>query len=180
MWTGQDRVILEQLVGQLAKIANELKLIRLSLYGPVGFDVNINLLSPQGGTKMAGAAKATVDLQILDDGKGVLFTLTPVNAAGATVALPAGVTVTPTSSAPGSLAVAQDPGDPNANPPRPPDTTGLVFLGTVPQPPVDATGIVVTFSATLPSGTVISAAAAPVDVVTDSSPVGFSITETAE
>jgi hypothetical protein len=82
--------------------------------------------------------------------------------------------VTPTSSAPASLAVAADPGDPNANPPRLPDTTGLVFLGTVPQPVVDAVGVVVTFSAAFGS-----TAANPVDVTADNSPVGFAITESA-
>jgi hypothetical protein len=73
----------------------------------------------------------------------------------------------------------QDPGDPTANPPRLPDTTGLVFLSTVPQPPVDATGIVVTFSDTLTNGSVISTAADPIDVTADDSPVGFTITESA-
>jgi|SRR5580700_54604 hypothetical protein len=120
-------------------------------------------------------AKATADLQILDDGKGVLFTLTPVNRAGAPEPLPSGITVTGTSSAPASLAnPIPDPGDPNATPPRPPDTTGLVFLSTVPQPPVDAVSVVVTFTA--PFG---STAANPVDVTADDSPVGFTITESA-
>lgn len=122
------------------------------------------------GENNVGKMKATVDLQILDDGKGVLFTLQPVNAAGNSIPLPTGDTVSAGSSAPGSLAVAPNPGD----------TTGLVFLGTVPQPPVDATGIVVTFSATLSNGNTISTAANPIDVTADDSPVGFTITETAQ
>lgn len=129
---------------------------------------------------MSEVLKAAVDLAILDDGKGVLYTLTPVNVAKQPVPLPPGVIVTPASSAPASLVVAPDPGDPTANPPRPADTSGLVFLGTVPQPPVDATGVVASFSATLPNNVVISASADPVDVVADSSPAGFSISETAE
>lgn len=118
--------------------------------------------------------KGAVISQILDDGKGVLFTLTPINHAGDPEPLPAGTPVSATSSANASLAVVPDPGDPTANPPRPADTTGLVFLGTVPQPPVDALGVVVTFSA--PFG---STSAQPIDVVADNSPVGFSISESA-
>jgi hypothetical protein len=135
---------------------------------PVGFAIHETVVRTEKEKTMP------VDLQILDDGKGVLFTLQPVNAAKMPVPLPAGDTVTATSSAPATLAVAPDPGDPNANPPRPADTTGLVFLGTVPQPPVDATAIVVTFSASFGSS-----AANPIDVTADGSPAGFTITETA-
>ena len=145
-----------------------------NIYGPVGFAITETALSTVKGEVMT-LAKAGVDLQILDDGKGVLFTLTPVNHAGAPEPLPSGVLVTGTSSAPASLAnPVPDPGDPNATPPRPADTTGLVFLSTVASPVVDAAGIVVTFSA--PFG---STAADPVDVVADNSPVGFTITESA-
>lgn len=136
---------------------------------PVGFAIQETALPTYKEKTMPTA----VDLVILDSGKGVLFTLTPINKAGATEPLPAGDVVNATSSAPASLAVAPDPGDPSATPPRPADTTGLVFLGTVPQPPVDAVGVVVTFSAAFGS-----TVANPVDITADNSPVGFSITET--
>lgn len=133
---------------------------------------------------------AIVDLTILDDGKGVLFALTPKNKGGGTVPLPSGTPpITAVSSAPASLTNAvPDPGDPTLTPPRPPDTTGLVFLSTVPQPPVDATGITMTFSTTLPNGTALTGTtgasgntgAPAIDVIADNSPVGFSVTETAE
>jgi hypothetical protein len=134
------------------------------------------LMTPTPSTPIR---KATVDFQILDDGKGVLFTLSPVNSAGNPVPLPAGTpAITATSSAPGSLTNAiDDPGDTTANPPRPPDTTGLVFLSTVPQPPVDATGITMTFATTLANGTTLTGVSTPVDVIADTSPVGFTITE---
>jgi hypothetical protein len=125
--------------------------------------------------------KTGVDLTTLDDGKGVLYTLTPVNAAGADVKMPAGSSpITPSSSDP-ALTVAPDPGDPTANPPRPADTTGLVFLGSIAQPPKDVAGIVVSFSATLPSGNTIQTAADPVDIVPDpnnpNNPTGFNVVE---
>jgi len=175
----------------LKEAVHELRRIRELLEkAPVGFTIKETALPDVAGkeypwrpvpnltksqeNKMT-LAKATTDLQILDDGKGVLFTLTPVNRAGAPEPLPSGTTITGTSSAPASLAnPIPDPGDPNATPPRPPDTTGLVFLSTVPQPPVDVVGAVVTFTA--PFG---STAANPVDVTADDSPVGFTITESA-
>jgi len=133
---------------------------------PVGFKIKETNLD-----KETSMADGTVDLQILDDGKGVLFTLTPVNKAGNTEPLPAGSTVKATSSAPASLVVAANPGD----------TTGLVFLGTVPQPPVDATAIVVTFECDDSNGNALfSTDAAPIDVTADNTPVGFTITETAQ
>jgi hypothetical protein len=142
---------------------------------PVGFTVTETVLSKE---KLMAKAKATVDLQILDDGKGVLFTLTPVNAAGGSVPLPTGTVVVATSSAPATLTVAADPGDPTATPPRAADTTGLVFLGSVVKPVVDATGVTVGFSDTLATGT-ITATSAPVDIVADNSAVGFTVTEAA-
>lgn len=167
---------LEELVeieGERRDIENQLlDFLRLQ-FGPTGFRITETALPTQKENKMTIKA-AGVDLAILDDGKGVLFTLTPVNHAGNPEPLPPGTTVSATSSAPASLTVAADPGDPNATPPRPPDTTGLVFLGTVPQPPVDAAGVVVTFSA--PFGTT---AADPIDITADNSPVGFTITEAA-
>jgi hypothetical protein len=161
--------------GERRDIENQLLDLLRNQFGPIGFRITETALQPTGGNTMAPIAKAGVDLQILDDGKGVLYTLTPVNRSGNPEPLPAGVTVSASSSAPASLANAiQDPGDPNATPQRPPDTTGLVFLATVVQPVVDANGIVMTFSA--PFG---STGADPVDVVADNSPVGFSIKESA-
>ena len=126
---------------------------------------------------MAAKLKASADFVILDDGKGVLFTIGGfLNAAGNPV--PFSGTLAGASSAPASLSnPVQDPGDPTANPPRPPDTTGLVFLSTVPKPVVDGTGIVVTFTDALTSGQSISVAANPIDVDADDSPVGFTISE---
>jgi len=174
-----DRIAnsLAQLVlieGERRDIENQLlDFLRTQAALPTGFVIKETAVLAKGDNMTL--AKAGVDLQILDDGKGVLYTLTPVNKAGNPEPLPAGVVVGASSSAPASLANAvQDPGDPTANPPRPADTTGLVFLATVPQPPVDAVGIVMTFSA--PFG---STAANPVDVTADNSPVGFTITETA-
>jgi hypothetical protein len=171
MWTKEDRALLLRLVVAVEKIASVEA-------GPVGFRITETALStskPEDEVTFTDnfgpnfmkedVMPANVDLQILDDGKGVLFTLQPVNKAGNPEPLPPGDVVTATSSAPASLAVAPNPGD----------TTGLVFLGTVPQPPVDATGIVVTFSAAFGS-----TAANPIDVVADNSPVGFTITESAQ
>jgi hypothetical protein len=149
---------------------------------PVAFEVTETAIGENTMALPKKAATATADLVILDDGKGVLYTLQPINKAGAPVPLPTGSgPISAVSSAPASLANAvQDPGDPTATPPRPPDTTGLVFLATVPQPPVDATGVIMTFSDTLTNGSVISTAATGVDVTPDNSPAGFTITETAE
>lgn len=169
---GERRDIENQLLDEIRRIRGI-----LAKTAPSGFGITETAIQPQEKEK---TLKASVDLRILDDGKGVLYTLTPINAAKNPVPLPSGVTVSASSSAPGSLSVAPDPGDPNTTPPRPADTTGLVFLGTVPQPPVDADGIVATFSATLADNSVISTDAKPVDVAADDSPVGFSITETAE
>lgn len=179
MWGGGDNKKLDAILKStkdngVILVANHLllKQILARLEGPQGFNITETLI--KGETKMT-VAKAGADLQILDDGKGVLYTLTPVNSAGSPEPLPAGDVVTAASSAPASLVNAvPDPGDPTAIPPRPADTTGLVFLATVPQPPVDALGIVMTFSAAFGS-----TAAAPVDVVADSSPVGFTISESA-
>jgi hypothetical protein len=165
----------------LEKIAKDFHAIREFVTNPAKFNITENAVPTSEGEKKMAKAKATVDFDILDDGKGVLFTLQPVNAAGNPVALPSGSgPITGVSSAPASLAnPVQDPGDPTANPPRPPDTTGLVFLSTVPQPPVDATGIVVAFSDTLTNGATISTTANAIDVTSDSSPAGFTISESA-
>lgn len=130
--------------------------------------------------------KAGVDLSILDDGKGVLYTLTPVkaNPDGTTTPEPLPAGTSPIVGTPSDpvLNVAQDPGDPSATPPRPADTTGLVFLGSI-ATPKDVAGVVVTFKCTLPNGNVISTDAPPVDVVPDpnnpNNPTGFTIAEAA-
>jgi hypothetical protein len=139
------------------------------------------LQSDIGGNNMdRSKMKATVDFEILDDGKGVLYTLTPVNTAGNPMPLPGGNTLSGVSAAPASLAnPIADPGDPNATPPRLPDTTGLVFLSTVPKPVVDAVGIVVTFTDTQTGGTLLTAVANAIDVDADNSLAGFTISETA-
>lgn len=162
-------------------IWNELRRIRTvletNLLTPVGFRVKETAL---GGNKMA-QLQAGVKLRVLDDGKGVLYTLLPVNAAGNPV--PWNVANNPiqaVSSAPATLGNAvPDPGDPNATPPRPADTTGLVFVAPVTQPVVDADNVVMTFSDTLTNGSTISTDAPGVDVAADDSPVGFSISESA-
>lgn len=148
-----------------------------------------NEQAPASGEVGMAQAKASprlkdgVDLQILDDGKGVLYTLTPINAGGTPVAMPAGSSPITGSSSDPALTVAPDPGDPNATPPRAADTTGLVFLGSIVPPAKDTTGIVVTFSATLPNGNAISTAAPAVDIVPDpnnpANPSGFTIAESA-
>lgn len=154
---------------------------------PVGFRIEMTVLAPTTISPRRGvmtlAKDTAVDLQILDDGKGVLYTLTPVNAAGAAVPLPAGSQpIVPTSSDP-ALTLAQDPGDPTANPPRLADTTGLVFLGSIAQPAKDVVGVVATFTDTLENGTTISTAALAVDIVPDpnnpNNPTGFTIAESA-
>lgn len=146
---------------------------------PVGFNITETVLDVQNKKETTMAKnKATVNLQILDDGKGVLYTISGfVNAAGTPV--PNSGALSGVSSAPATLTVAADPGDPSATPPRPADTTGLVFLGSVVKPVVDATGVTVAFTDTLTNGTVINETSDPVDVVADSSPVGFTVSESA-
>jgi hypothetical protein len=138
-------------LGIVATITIAFLILRKRSKIPAGFRIKEQAL---GGAKNMAKAKSTVDTQILDDGKGVLFTLQPVNAAGNPIALPSGSgPVAGVSSAPASLtSPVTDPGDPTATPPRLPDTTGLVFL--------------------------VSTAANPIDVAADDSPVGFTITET--
>lgn len=150
---------------------------------PANFRVTETALQPSTGEReimTPAKLKALIDLQILDDGKGVLFALQPTNAAGNPIPLPAGNTLSGVSSAPASLASpVPDPGDPTATPPRPADTTGLVFLSTVAKPVVDATGIIVTFTDTQTGGALLTVAANPIDVDSDNSLVGFTVSETA-
>lgn len=117
-------------------------------------------------------ADGTVDLQILDDGAGVKYVFTPVNAGGSAVALPAGVVPSYNSNNP-ALTVVPDPSD----------TTGLTALGTISPPAQDAAGVVVTITAALPNGTVLTFAAPAVDIVPDpnnpANPTGFTVVESA-
>lgn len=160
------------------QIAKDLRKYLQHLADPNGFRITETAVQSQGEEAMS-KLKAGLDLEILDSGKGVLYTLTPTRD-GNPVPLPSGSVITAVSSAPASLTNAvQDPGDPTANPPRSADTTGLVFLATVPQPPVDATGITQTFTDTATNGATLSATADPVDVTADNSPNGFTITESA-
>jgi hypothetical protein len=167
----EERDTLNQLLDTMREIRDAL--IKNNL--PTGFDIKEEALRGETMAKVG----ASVDLQILDDGKGVLFTISGfVNKAGNPVSQPAG-TITGVSSAPASLtSPVPDPGDPTTTPPRLPDTTGLVFLSTVAQPVVDATDVVVTFTDTETSGGTITEAAGGIDIVADDSAVGFSITET--
>lgn len=117
---------------------------------------------PKRRNTMAKAVKATVDLEIVDNGKGVRYTLTPVDSLGNPVNLPAGtppvtgVVTDNTGAASTLLALSVDPADTSG--------FGLIQIGT----PSGAlgTGIVATFSTTLPGATSpISQAADPVDVI---------------
>ena len=110
-----------------------------------------------------------MDLQILDDGKGVKFTATPVNKANNPVTLPAGVVPVWTSSNPAVLSVTADPSD----------STGLTALGTAVS---DGTGVVVSLTATLPDNTIIKddGSDAPIDVILDTQASGFIIQEAAQ
>lgn len=122
--------------------------------------------------------KAGVDLQIVDNGKGVLYTLVPQKA-GQPISLPTGTAPASISvSDPAALNVVPDPGDPNATPPRPADTTNLVFLGTLPTPPKDEDDVVATFNYTFPDGATLSAVAKGVDIVpAENDPDSFVIQE---
>jgi hypothetical protein len=138
---------------------------------PTGFDVRETKIKTGEQTIMK-ALKATVDLQILENGQ-VRYTLTPVDANGNPTALPAGTPPVSAVSSDPDLSLAID----TAN-----DTTGLglVWLGTAGK--LAATGIVVTFSTTLPgASSPISTAADPVDVVPAplGSPTGFVVAESA-
>jgi hypothetical protein len=110
-----------------------------------------------------------MDLQILDDGKGVKFTAEPVNKAGKPVTLPSGIVPVWASSNSAVLTVVADPTD----------STGLTALGT---PVSDGTGVVASITATLADGTVIKddGSEAPIDVVADTQASGFIIQEAAQ
>lgn len=166
-------------------IANVSTILSYVARMPVGFNVAETAIQSQnkGETMSPQKQRAIVDLTVLDDGKGVLFTLTPVNSAGSAVPLPSGSGPVAGASSDPAMTVAQDPGDPAAVPPRAADTTGLVFLGSIVQPPKDVAGIVVTFSDTLTNGTIISTPAPAVDIVPDpnnpKNPSGFTVQEAA-
>ena len=180
---------LKQQAALASLVDNIITILSYLTPNPVGFNVAETTLPSQTESQLKGETmspqklRAGVDLTVLDDGKGVLFTLTPVNSQGATVPLPAGSGPVAGASSDPAMTVAQDPGDPAATPPRPADTTGLVFLGSIVQPPKDVAGIVVTFTDTLTNGTVISTKAARVDIVPDpnnpNNPSGFTVAESA-
>ena len=69
----EERDLFAELLDAVREIRNALT----ANNSPAGFIIKEQ---PVKGESMA-KLKATVDLQILDDGKGVLFTLQPVNAA---------------------------------------------------------------------------------------------------
>lgn len=124
-------------------------------------------------TTMPKAVRATVDFQLLDNGT-VRFTITPVDTVGNAASLPAGTpplsaTVVDATGAPSTLlSVAID----TAN-----DTTGfgLVQIGT-PSGAL-ATGLVVTFSTTLPGATAPTSATANAIDVISGGPSGFQVAE---
>lgn len=130
--------------------------------GAVSFDVNEN----QGENNMAvkKAVKAGVDFVIQDNGT-VKYTLTPVDAMGNATTLAAGTpAVTATSSDP-ALTLAADPAE----------TSGfsLSWIGT---PSALATGVVASFTATQPDGSVVAGSGDPVDIVAGPAG-GFTVTE---
>lgn len=108
-----------------------------------------------------------MDLQINDDGKGIVFTATPTKN-GQPVALRPGQVPTWTLSQAGVLNLAVDP-------------TGLIATGTLPTPPVDGTGYTATISLTLADNTVVTDTSAPFDIVQDPDNVdSFTIQEAAQ
>ena len=108
-----------------------------------------------------------MDLQINDDGKGIVFTATPTKN-GQPVTLRAGQVPTWTLSQAGVLNLSVDP-------------TGLIATGTLPTPPVDGTGFTATISLTLADNTVVTDASAPFDIVQDPDNVdSFTIQEAAQ
>lgn len=164
------------------QVLEELTLIQQSLpqpLPPTGFTVTEQLLNSQGES-MKTATGHTVGITLLPNGH-VLFTFV-TDPPGSVLPSGTPLPLTFTSSDP-ALAVVQDPGDPNATPPRPPDTTGLVALGTpnLPAGSTGVTGIIVTGQTTLPGATSpISGSNSdnPVDIVpAPNLPTGFKVVE---
>ena len=107
-----------------------------------------------------------VDLQIKDDGKGIVFTAVPTKN-GNPVTLQPGQVPTWTLSQVGILNLAID-------------STGLIATGTLPAPPIDGTAFTATISLTLADNTVVTSTSAPFDIVQDADDVdSFTIQEAA-
>jgi hypothetical protein len=124
---------------------------------PVAFRVTLT----EGEDHMAKAVNATMDFQLLDNGSATA-TLTPIDSVGEPTTLPAGVVPAWSSSDPAVVVV--------------PAADGMSAALAPASPPVLATGVVITASATLPSGAAITGSGNPIDVVAGG-PAGFSIAE---
>jgi hypothetical protein len=140
---------------------------------PNGFSIKETAI----GETMSMSKKLGVDLQLLDDGKGVRYVLTPTKN-GTPVSLPDG-TPAPAMSVVDSSGAASSAFSlaPTAG-----DTTNLSFDGTLATPPVDGTGIVAKFVYTFPDGDVLEGDAPAVDIVPDpkaTEPDSFVFQETA-
>ena len=94
------------------------------------------------------------DLQIFDDGKGFKITATPDKP------LKAGETTAWSASDPTAVVLEPDPNDPDT-------PTHISIVGTLPTPPKDVTGLVVTLKATRLDSVVISDDAPAIDIVPD-------------
>jgi hypothetical protein len=103
---------------------------------------------------------ASVDFVLFDNGQAVA-TLTPEDKAGLDTTLPAGTSVPVWTSSNPAVVVSGS-------------TDGLSAIVTPATPPVLATGVTVTATATLPDGTVITGVSDPIDV-TGSAVAGFKI-----
>ncbi len=106
------------------------------------------------------ALAAGVDFQLFDNGMATA-TLTPVDAAGIDTTLPAGTSVPAwTSSDPGVVVSGA--------------ADGLTAIVTPSTPPVLVQDAILTVTATLPDGTVITGTSDKIDVV-GGGPTGFKV-----
>ena len=139
------------------------------LSDPTEFVVTITKI--EGDKSMnTKAVKADADLQIVDNGKGVLYTLTPQKG-GQNVPLPPNTPPAVISVNNPALDVEPTPGD----------NTGLSFTGSIAQPPQDVSGIVATFTYTFPDGVQVIAQASAIDIVpSETDPDSFVIQESAQ
>ena len=103
-------------------------------------------------------ADAGIDFQLFDNGQAVA-TLTPVDAAGLDTALPEGTSVPVWSSSDAGVVVAAS-------------TDGMSAIVTPATPPVLVQDAILTATATLPDGTVITGTSDKIDVVAGG-PTGF-------
>jgi hypothetical protein len=135
-----------QLCFQLDRIEKKCDLILEYLHKQFGDtpDSFRMAMSPIGGT---------MDFQIKDDGKGIVFTATPQKN-GQPVTLQPGQVPTWTVSDPAALTISVD-------------STGLICTGTIPSPAKDEAGLTVTISLTLADNTVVTDTSAPFDIVAD-------------